>query len=871
MKISAFILFFLLVAWLSTYNGIGQTSDYSEKDKYSVTENLNSEQYANIADSCLKDSIVYAIHNGRLGLEAARKEKNEKTELRILDILGVAFYYIGNKEEALTYMQLAKIKYRKINDIDKLSLTLNRIGAIYHEWGLYDVAMKYFLDALKLVDTPDKKYGDRIGQSYNNLGLLYKDMNEMDKSYDYFQRALNYYKESNETRMISYTLNNIGIVYKKVGEYDKALEYYNESLKIKKQINDKRGVSNSLGNIGDVYLLKEDYDNALVYYNEALTQMIINEDSYGIANTKNNLAVIYIKKNQPDKALHLLDEALPIAIKNGLKDLQKDILKSYSEAWEKKKFPEQALSYYKKYNELKDSILNETNSNKILELEVAYNTDKKDHENELLRINTQKKEVELADEVSLKYILLIIIILFIFIVLVFIIRSKILKRSQKDLSEKNKQIEQINDQLININKQLDQRVYDRTQALSYEMAEKEKMLLETQEAFKKAEEANLLKNAFLANINHEIRTPLSAIIGLAEVLKNKFPKDQSPQLLAYIDGIQQSGGRLLCLLNNILDISRIEANDFKINLTFADINKLILNAADLYKFTINEKGLTLNMNLGKSTQAVTDTDIITKVIADVIDNAVKYTNKGKIEISSGYNASSAEVYIRISDTGIGIEEEYLPHIFETFRQESMGYDRMYQGAGLGLPLAKRLLKLMNSRIEISSKKEKGTEVSIYLPSSKESILADFQVSYDSVVIPDDSIFNKGIKILLVEDDKFNALFLETILESVGKVSLAFGGDEALEMIKKLNAVNKTFDVVILDINLPEQWEGISLMKEIKKVYSNYADIPFIAQSAYSLKSDRDRILIEGFNEFLTKPVDSENLLNAVKRYVIKKT
>ena len=759
-------------------------------------------------------------------------------------------------------------------NLDKLTLTLNRIGSIYHEWGLYDVAMKYYLDALKLIDKKDStastEYGDRIAQTYNNLGLLYKDMGETEKAYDYFLHALNYYKKSDDTRLISYTMNNLGIVYKRIGEYKKALEYYTESLRLKKKLKDQRGISNSYGNIGDVYLLMNNLNEALKYYNDALQIMREKNDSYGIANTLHNIASIQIKKNNPDKAIDLLNEALPIAQKNTLKDIQKDIFNAYANAYEKKNDFQKSLYFQKRHHNLKDSILNENNSSKILELEIAYNSNQKQRENDILRLQSQQKEYELSEQLSFQYLLILIIVVFIFIGVLLFVRSKILHKSRKILSEKNQHIEKMNEELVSVNEELDNRVNDRTQALSIEMEEKEKILIKVQDSYKKAEEANLLKDAFLANINHEIRTPLSAIIGLAEVLKNKVPANNELQLNKYVDGIHQSGYRLLCLLNNILDISRVEANDFKINLAFANINKITLNATELFKFNINEKGLKLSMNLGKDTQAVADNDILSKVITDIIDNAVKYTQKGEIEISTGQNKNSSEVYIKISDTGIGIDEDYLPHVFETFRQESTGYARKYQGAGLGLPLAKRLLKLMNGRIEISSKKNKGSSVIIYLPSHIESISDSTSVSYESISIPSESLKNKGVEILLVEDDKFNALFLQTILESVGNVNLAYGGSDAIELIENFNKQNKTFDIVILDINLPEKWEGISLMKDIKQNYSNYVHVPFIAQSAYSLNSDRERILGEGFIEFLTKPIDSESLLNSVKKYLINK-
>ncbi|NCO55895.1 MAG: response regulator, partial [Bacteroidetes bacterium] len=144
------------------------------------------------------------------------------------------------------------------------------------------------------------------------------------------------------------------------------------------------------------------------------------------------------------------------------------------------------------------------------------------------------------------------------------------------------------------------------------------------------------------------------------------------------------------------------------------------------------------------------------------------------------------------------------------------------------------------------------------------------VSYSTSIIPNKELLNKKFEILLVEDDKFNSLFLQAILESIGIVSLANDGNEAIQLIKNKIEQNKIFDIVILDINLPENWEGIALKKEIIKNFNQYNNVPFIAQSAYSQKSDKQRILDEGFTDFLTKPIDSEKLLNIIKNYLVKK-
>lgn len=862
---------YLLTALLLPAINLHSQSEVSG-DSNLINDNLTLKELFNAADSNININPQLSLSYAKTALQKARDEKNEDIETKLYNILGLANYYIGDRKEALTYFIISKKRYLKKNDFGMISVTLNRIGSIYHEWSLYDAAMNYFIEALNVAEknkTIDN-YDEVIAMTYNNIGLLYKDMDETEKAYDYLQKALNHYNKTGNTRMISYIVNNLGIIYKRIGKYDKALEYYNESLLYKIKLNDSRGISNSYGNIGDVYFLQKKYNQALKHYNDALEIMIKNNDKYGIANTNKNIATVYMNQGNTDEAISLLIDALNITINNNIRDTRKEIYKTLSAAYEMRNDLGSSLYYHKRYSDLKDSILNESNLRKIIELEIAFNTQKKEQENEILRLNAQKKEKELAEAISMRYYLYLLIIILLFIGVVLIIRYNLLKKNRLALEQNSKQIELVNEQLVSINKELDNKVYERTQELLSENKEKEKMLRQSQEAFKKAEEANLLKDAFLANINHEIRTPLSAIIGLAEVLKKKCAEYNGHGYEKYIEGIQQSGYRLLCLLNNILDISRIEANDFKINLSIIDANTVLLSTLEIFKFKINEKGLKLVLNMGKTTHAVGDRDILSKVVTDILDNSVKYTDTGHIEISTGYHFNSSEVYIKIADTGIGIEESYLPHIFETFRQESMGYDRLYQGVGLGLPLAKRLLKLMNGRIEISSKKDKGTTVTIFLPSGKEHDIDATAISYESVSISYDELSAKNVNILLVEDDKFNAMFLQTILETLGNVYLAAGGDEALEHIDKFKSIKKVFDILILDINLPENWEGVSLMKAIKKSYPEYISKPFIAQSAYSLISDREKFFSEGFNEFLTKPVDSDSLLNTIKKYLIKK-
>ena len=394
------------------------------------------------------------------------------------------------------------------------------------------------------------------------------------------------------------------------------------------------------------------------------------------------------------------------------------------------------------------------------------------------------------------------------------------------------------------------------------------MLIQLESALNDAEKANNLKDAFLSNINHEIRTPLSAIMGLTEVLKSKMT---NKELVSYLDGIHQSSNRLNSLLNNIIDFSRLQTNDLSMNFTSCDLNSIVSNTTELFRFKANEKHLSIDLFLGNIPKVNADVNFLSKVISDVIDNAVKYTEKGGIEIHTSYLVQQGEVQIKVIDSGIGIDETYLPHIFETFRQESTGYKRLYEGAGLGLPLARRLITMMKGRLEVSSRKGKGTTISLMLNAYKEAGAETAHITYDSVQISDAKFDPDNFNTLIIEDDPFNALFISAIIEGLSKVVITENGDIAIQTIKDLKTANDTcFNIVLIDINLPGNWDGVMLMKKIKEDYPCYQAVPFIAQTAYSLNTEQFHLKDAGFNETIVKPIDSVKLKNIVKKYLLKK-
>ncbi len=448
--------------------------------------------------------------------------------------------------------------------------------------------------------------------------------------------------------------------------------------------------------------------------------------------------------------------------------------------------------------------------------------------------------------------------------------SQLRKQHQKDKSQYNKSQKEINLRIDAADNHIEDRIQERIQVMEEELNERRKVDTELKTALQKAEDANYLKNAFLANISHEIRTPLNGILGFSNLLEVELALIDNPELFEYANSIQQSGERLHHLLNNIIDISRIEANDLEMKILPHNINKLIREAIELYTFKANEKGIRLVNNFDHSIMVSTDRETLTRVICEVLDNAIKYTEKGFIRLDLVDKNADGKLVICIKDTGVGIDESYLPNIYEAFRQESLGYSRLYQGAGLGIPLAYRMMELMGGKIRIESQKSIGTTVYLEIPVANQentTIISENKVN-DSQIM---DVVLSDLNILIVEDDRANMLLVKKMVGPYGKIHLATDGESSLSLLQNQSDLDIRMDVFLLDINLPAPWDGIKLMQAIKHRYPFYERSIFIAVTAYAMSGDKERLLEAGFNDYIPKPIDKEHLIKTIKYNWLKIT
>ena len=383
-------------------------------------------------------------------------------------------------------------------------------------------------------------------------------------------------------------------------------------------------------------------------------------------------------------------------------------------------------------------------------------------------------------------------------------------------------------------------------------------------ALEQAKEGSAAKSAFLFNMSHDLRTPLNAIIGFSELMKSHW--EDSKISRNYLEKIDESSQYLLSLINNILEMSKIESGKEELKEKPWDIYTSCDNLLQFFEPDIRQKNQTLNYAVNvKHNMILTDSLKIREIYVNLMSNAIKYTNVGgtisfsleEIEKEEGLSDYKAIV----QDTGIGISKDYLPHIFENFSRQKTSSESGVIGTGLGMPIVKKLVDLMHGTISIESEEGKGTTVVVNLP--HRYIIEKEEVD----VVDDKEIDLTGKHILLVEDNDLNAEIAQTLLEDKGlKVMRAKDGLEAVTIVKE-NAVD-CFDCILMDIQMPRM-NGFEACKVIRSLPNNRSQLPIIALTANAFEEDRQDCLEAGMSEHVAKPIEIQSLLQTIES-VLKK-
>jgi signal transduction histidine kinase len=668
-------------AFLDSLYGVAETTDVDTVKafnylKISIALGLDAaKQYKNISGTGFFNMATsIAVENNKV-----------KDFIRALDDIGVRNRRNGKFKVALRFHMAALSLLDSVDAPGKRSVVLNNIGVVFRRIDDYQNALYYHMEALKIADSLNDSRTKAMAM--NSVGNVYVALNKLDDALSFFKKSLSLEYDRKNKLGIAINLNNIGSVYQAKGDLSKAYEYYKISLDVNKEINSLKGIGICHADIGDIYYEKNKLNDALNQYVLAENIFSRTNDKMYLANSLLKAGKVYIALNMFDKALESLQKALVISKEIGKKVITKEADKWIAEAYKKMGDYKLALSYFEESNRLQDSINNIAIQKSIIRMQIKYDLEAKENEIALLQQMQQINTLELRKQKTAN-LLMLVIIFFILVVMFFLFYAiHTRNRRNKLLEDKNEEIEQARAELKKYSEDL--------------LAAKHH-----------ADKSNKAKSVFLANMSHEFRTPLNSVIGYADLM---FKNETDPAKRDQLEIIKTNSQSLLVLLNDILDLSKIEAGKLVINYQPVNVVKTIDEVYQLFKLNTDKKGIKFSYSVQKGfPETIVFSEIrLRQILFNLVGNAVKFTDNGEVMIDALFednNDGTINFFIEIKDTGLGIEKSDIDKIFKPFVQ--LGKTESSHGTGLGLTITKRLAESLGGKLSVDSEVGKGTCFSI---------------------------------------------------------------------------------------------------------------------------------------------------------------
>jgi signal transduction histidine kinase/CheY-like chemotaxis protein/HPt (histidine-containing phosphotransfer) domain-containing protein len=678
-------------------------------------------------------------------------------------------------------------------------------------------------------------YQEGVGRGLNNKGACYWLKGEYDKGMSVLKEALKIAKQYKLVALKARIYNNYGNIYRDLGDLSNASKYFQWALEINEQLGDELSQSAVLISISNLHFDLYDYENALEYAKRCLQIFIKYDDKKRLISVYHTLGNIYLKQEVYNLAIINFKRSLVLSEPNTVGHMLAN--SGIGKVYYKEKMFEKAQKYLrlviqqaKELSNFEGIIISEFYLGRI-------SLDEKDYKNALVHFDIA---FDLANEHFRKHDVMSIHEMY----------AKVYEKMGDivEAYENLKKFEKLKEEIFQ------QNTFNKLRNLQLrheiEFAVKEKEV---------AEQSAKLKQEFIANMSHEIRTPMNAIVGMTRLLQEKNPRaDQSK----YLDAITQSADNLLVIINDILDFSKIEAGKITIESVSFSLKQILKNVVTLLRFKAIEKGIDIRFDINENVpeHLIGDPTRLTQVLMNLAGNAVKFTEKGSVQIVCR-NVELEGDYVKMAfdviDTGIGISEEYVGKIFESFTQAGTDVARKFGGTGLGLTISKQLVVLMGGSVEVKSKIGEGTTFTFILPFQIGE--GDFKQSQDdfTIAVNDLEILNRS-KILLVDDNEFNRIVAVDTLKSIAPNMSILEAQSGMEAIEKLKT--NEIDLVLMDIQMPKM-SGIEATLFIRnKLEAPLNRIKIIAMTANVMKNDIDSYLQNGMNDHIPKPFHKSELI-----------
>lgn len=707
-------------------------------------------------------------------------------------------------EEALILSKEILERSKKINYQKGIGRGLNNKGAIYWMKGDYNKGLKTLNDAL--IIAKNNQIEDLKARIYNNIGNIYRDLGDLSNASKFYQWALEINQELGDELAQSAVMMSISNIHFDLFDFESALDYANRCLIIFSKYDDLKRLINIYHTLGNIYLKKEDNENALINFKKSLELSEPNTIGHMMADS--GIGKVYYKLKNFEKSRKYLNKVLEQA--QELSNIEGNIISHFY---------------------LGRIFFDESNyTQALIHFDTAF-----DYANE----HSRKHDIMSIHEMYVK------------------VYERIGNISEA--YEHLKKFEQLKEIIFQ------QNTFDKLRNLQIrheiDFAIKEKEI---------AEQSAKLKQQFIANMSHEIRTPMNAIVGMTRLLKEKEPR---PNQLKYLNAIAQSADNLLIIINDILDFSKIEAGKINIEQIDFSLKEVLKNVVQLLRFKAEEKGITIRFDIDEKvpTALIGDPTRLSQILMNLAGNSVKFTEKGHVQIQCELihsNEKENKIAFHVIDTGIGISEEYVQKIFESFTQAGTDMARKYGGTGLGLTISKELVELMHGSIEVKSKLGEGTTFTFYIPfqvGNSEQIQQKEAYQYSK---EDIDILNRS-RILLVDDNEFNTILAVDTLKSIApyiQITEAENGATAIDFVKK-----HPFDIVLMDIQMPGM-NGMEATKIIRNdSKAEIKNLKILAMTANVMKNDIENYLRSGMNDHIPKPFQKEELVKKILKHIDTKS
>ena len=827
---------------------------YAQHDTNRIDLLIELSQKIPLKDSMNKLAYAYKA------LEIAKLINNENRLMYCYLNFGRLCFTLNNFTLAVKYFNeyqhAATLQTDTFHEIDALGNLLIAYGNISQ----YTLALDCGLKALQL--RPNQGTEDNI---LSNMGVIYLKVSDYTKAMDCYTQALNIREQmilsekvpsKIDTQTLAGLVLSIGDIYFKMREFEKALENYNKTIAINKNSSISLSILALTGK-GKIFEARGNFIEAIDLFKQALTYIHSRSHNENVTNIFTALANLYLKNGEIKVAQNYVDSAYTLAMQNGSELKQPDIyvtlakinirLKKYGEAatnlnnaihiaveihtletegeawnllcstYEAMKKPTEALAAYRQYISIRDSVYNTDKAKELtrMDIESAYNS--KSLADSVKSVQSKaENELKMQKQRVLTYsgftglALVILLAFFIF-------------RNYSQQKKANVVIQ----------------------------AEKENAELQRQ----RAERSEAFKQQFLANMSHEIRTPMNAVMGMTSLaLDTGVPEKQK----MYLAGIKKSSDNLLHIINDILDLSKIEAGKMELEEIDFSLAATLEQVKQVLSYRAEEKGLQLVIFIDPAVPdvAIGDPVRLGQVLLNLAGNGIKFTEQGSVSIE--LKQVNEGVRFSVTDTGIGIPKDKLELVFEKFSQANSSDTRKYGGTGLGLSISQQLVELMGGHIAIESVEGSGTTFSFILNllmGSEERLKQRLSAEEDV-----DGSALDGLSILVVDDNEYNRIVARDTLEAKAKVKIDAVGSakEGLALLQQ-----KHFDMVLMDVQMPVM-NGFDATRHIREQMEGpVKDIPVIALTASVLRTDLDKCKAAGMNAYVSKPFKASQLIGAI--------